>query len=76
MLEHTRLFENIFAGKKNFLIMRKHLAAYIKGYSNIKQLRTQLMTATTAAEVEKMVQMYYTKKEYEATPDIAKISQA
>ncbi|MDP3900233.1 MAG: tRNA-dihydrouridine synthase [bacterium] len=61
MTEHAKLYEQMFHGKKNFLIMRKHLGAYIKGFDNIKKLRVQLMATTNAAEVLAVAKNYLQK---------------
>ncbi|MBI2120126.1 MAG: tRNA-dihydrouridine synthase [Parcubacteria group bacterium] len=51
MLEHTRLFEELFAGVKNFAIMKKHYKAYVEGFPGAKELRVKLMAAENAGEV-------------------------
>ncbi|OGF26673.1 hypothetical protein A2477_03050 [Candidatus Falkowbacteria bacterium RIFOXYC2_FULL_47_12] len=58
MLEHAKLFEKKFKNKKNFLIMRKHMGAYIKGHDNIKKLRVALMQTTNAREVERAIKTF------------------
>jgi nifR3 family TIM-barrel protein len=58
LLEHAKLFEKKFKGKKSFLIMRKHMSAYIKGYDNIKTLRIALMQTTNAKEVGQAVKKF------------------
>lgn len=55
MLEHTRLFEKIFSGKKNFDVMKKHYKAYVNGFLGAKELRIKLMAAKNADEVERIV---------------------
>ncbi len=55
MAEHTRLFEKLFDGKKNFDVMKKHYKAYVNGFSGAKELRIKLMEAKNADEVEKIV---------------------
>lgn len=51
MREHTFLFEELFAGRKHFDIMKKHYKAYIHGFSGAKELRVELMGAHSASEV-------------------------
>ncbi len=58
MIEHTKLFEEKFKGLKNFDIMKKHYKAYVNGFDGAKELRTKLMEAKTAAEVESLVQEF------------------
>ncbi|MCI0542456.1 tRNA-dihydrouridine synthase [bacterium] len=55
MLEHTLLFEELFAGVKNFSIMKKHYKAYVEGFPGAKELRMKLMETENASEVEKRV---------------------
>jgi tRNA-dihydrouridine synthase len=52
-LEHARLYEQCFSSLSNysFLPVRKHLAWYCRGFTNASSLRTQLMTANSAADV-------------------------
>lgn len=58
MVEHTKLFEELLGGKKNFAIMKKHYKAYVNGWPEAKELRVKLMEAPDAATVEAMVQEY------------------
>jgi len=58
MLEHAKFFEKLYKNKRNFLIMRKHMNAYIKGFDNIKPLRIELMKTKNAKEVEKIVNKF------------------
>ena len=60
MVEHTKLFEKELGVYKNFAIMKKHYKAYINGFDGAKELRTKLMDATDAREVEMMVAAYLT----------------
>ena len=52
MLEHTKLYEELFAGKKNFADMKKHFKAYVAGLDGAKELREELMKTNSAHEVE------------------------
>ncbi len=52
MVEHTKLFEELLGGKKNFAIMKKHYKAYVNGFEGAKELRMKLMEAKDANEVE------------------------
>ncbi|MDO8482746.1 MAG: tRNA-dihydrouridine synthase [bacterium] len=58
MLEHTKLFEELFKGVKNFAVMKKHYKAYVNGFDGAKELRVKLMEAENAAEVENGVKDY------------------
>lgn len=55
MLEHTRIFERIFGGRKSFDVMKKHYKAYVNGFPGAKELRIELMGAKNADEVEKIL---------------------
>lgn len=55
MLEHTKLFEKLFRGIKNFAIMKKHYKAYVNGFNGAKELRVQLMEANDVSNVEKII---------------------
>ncbi|MBI4600302.1 tRNA-dihydrouridine synthase, partial [Candidatus Uhrbacteria bacterium] len=59
MLEHTALFEKLFAGIKNFDIMKKHYKAYVSGFDGAKELRGQLMNCKNAEEVKNVVLTAY-----------------
>lgn len=54
MVEHTKLFEKLLGGHKNFAIMKKHYKAYVNGFDGAKELRMKLMEAENAAEIEKI----------------------
>lgn len=55
MVEHTKLFEELLGGVKSFNIMKKHYKAYVNGFDGAVELRTKLMEAADAAEVEYIV---------------------
>jgi tRNA-dihydrouridine synthase len=61
MVEHTFLFEKMFAGVKNFSIMKKHYKAYVNGWDGAKDVRMKLMDAQSAREVAEIVQKYLKK---------------
>jgi nifR3 family TIM-barrel protein len=58
MMEHTKLFEELFDGKKNFAVMKKHYKAYVHGFLGAKELRVKLMEAENAKEVEAIVREF------------------
>lgn len=58
LVEHTKLFEEILGGSKNFAIMKKHYKAYVSGWDGAKELRMKLMDAVDAAGVEAVVDSY------------------
>jgi tRNA-dihydrouridine synthase len=55
MVEHTKLFEKMLRGHKNFAIMKKHFKAYINGFDGAKELRVKLMETENASQVESIV---------------------
>jgi len=55
LVEHTKLFEELFTGYKNFAVMKKHFKAYVSGFDQAGDIRTKLMEANNASEVEKIV---------------------
>lgn len=58
MLEHTKLYEKVFKGHKNFDVMKKHFKAYVSGWDNAKDLRVRLMECKNYKEVESVVKSY------------------
>lgn len=60
MVEHTKLFGELFKDLKNFSIMKKHYKAYVSGFDGAKELRVKLMETKTASEVEEVVEKYLT----------------
>ena len=52
MIEHTKLYEKMLGGHKNFAIMKKHYKAYVNGFDGAKELRVKLMEAENASEVD------------------------
>ncbi len=59
-LEHAQLFEQTFSKqeKYTFLPMRKHLAWYIRGVPQAKQIRQDLVRANSSTEVKKILTDY------------------
>lgn len=55
MLEHCRLYEEVFGDEKKFLVMRKHLMAYASGFPGAKELRVALETVFSYADVMEVV---------------------
>lgn len=54
-LEHTKLFEKLLGGVKNFSVMKKHYKAYITGWDGAKELRLRLMETKNFSEVENIL---------------------
>jgi nifR3 family TIM-barrel protein len=49
--EHALLYEELFAGKKNYAIMKKHLMAYCSGFRGAKELRIKFQEIESASDV-------------------------
>ena len=62
MVEHTALFEELLGHHKSFALMKKHYKAYVSGWDGSKELRSRLMEAESAAEVEAVVDRYLLSK--------------
>jgi len=55
LLEHTKLFEKTYCGKKrlkNFAVMKKHFKAYVSGWDGAKELRVKLMETENYRQVK------------------------
>ena len=57
-VEHTKLFEELLGGVKNFAIMKKHFKAYAEGFPGARELRMELMETTNSVEVEAVVERF------------------
>lgn len=55
-VEHTKLFEEMLGDIKSFAIMKKHFKAYVEGFPGAKELRMQMMDASSAKEIEQLVE--------------------
>ncbi len=58
MVEHTKLFEEMFGEEKNFDVMKKHFKAYVSGFDGAKELRVACMAAKDAKGVEETVESW------------------
>ena len=61
LIEHTKLFEKTFCGKKklkNFAVMKKHFKAYVSGWDGAKELRAKLMEMEDYGGVKSVVKNY------------------
>ena len=54
-LEHARLMVETKGEKYGIVEMRKHLAWYFKGFPNVSQLRSKLVTINSLAELEPLL---------------------
>lgn len=58
MLEHAKLFEELYTGIKPFAIMRKHFGSYISGHEHAKELKVALMETQNTTEVETILRQF------------------
>lgn len=58
MIEHTHLFEKLLGDIKSFAVMKKHYKAYVHGFDGAKEIRTKLMDAEDATEVERIARAF------------------
>lgn len=63
MVEHTKLYEELFSGVKGFDSMRKHYVAYVSGFPRAKELRVKLMSAKSASDVSGFVEDFISSHE-------------
>ena len=63
LIEHTHLFEQLLP-HKNFAIMKKHYKAYVHGFDGARELRSELMEAKDAAEVERLTREFLVAGNY------------
>ncbi|MEI8097114.1 MAG: tRNA-dihydrouridine synthase, partial [Candidatus Moraniibacteriota bacterium] len=55
VIEHTKLFEEVWASTKSFELMKKHYQAYINNFPEAKELRMKMMECHTAQEIESVI---------------------
>jgi nifR3 family TIM-barrel protein len=55
MLEHTRLFLELYGSSRPFEMMKKHYKAYCGGFRGAAEVRAELMAANDYADVERIV---------------------
>jgi len=58
LVEHTKIFDKLLSGKKNFAVMKKHYKAYVNGFDGARELRARLMLTDDAPEVAKVAREY------------------
>ena len=61
LAEHAQLYEELLP-ERSFSIMKKHIKAYVSGWSGAKELRVRLMECEDADEIEKAVSKYLEKQ--------------
>ena len=60
----------LYAGHKNFAIMRKHFKAYVAGFPGAKELRAKLDKVTSAEELREILEnFHYVGKDFEHSED-------
>lgn len=63
LIEHTKLFEKLVGGYKNFSVMKKHYKAYVNDFTGAKELRAKLMKTNNSKEVEKIIFSFLSKQQ-------------
>lgn len=58
LLDHIKLYEELFDGVKAFDVMKRHFKAYISGYEGAAELRAQLYETKNYAEAESIIRKH------------------
>ncbi|MEK7096444.1 MAG: tRNA-dihydrouridine synthase [Patescibacteria group bacterium] len=58
MIEHAGTFDKYFENDKNFVLMNKHFASYLKGNADTKDLKISLMKAKSAEEAIELMEQF------------------
>lgn len=58
LLEHCRVFNEVYYGIKQFAVLRKYFKSYVSGMPEARELRAQLLHSNSVAEVERIVAAY------------------
>ncbi|OQA03608.1 MAG: putative tRNA-dihydrouridine synthase [bacterium ADurb.Bin400] len=63
IIEHARTFDALLGDYRNFASTRKHIAAYLKGYNGVKELKVKLMLTTNTEEVKQAIEEYINRSD-------------
>ncbi len=55
LMEHTKLFDEILGGVKNFSVMKKHFKSYVSDFDGAVELRQKLMETENHKDVDRVV---------------------
>lgn len=58
MIEHADLYEEVFEGKRNFAVMRKHLRAYAREFDGSRELRKMLEEVNSAGDLRGILERF------------------
>lgn len=58
LLEHVKLYNELFLNTKPFDVMKRHFKAYIHGFDGAAELRAELYECKTAEEVESIIKKH------------------
>ncbi len=61
MVRHAQLYEELFADRKSFLLMRKHLCSYVSGIKGAKELRMEIQQVNNALDVASVLERFRSK---------------
>lgn len=62
LLEHTRLFEEIFGKIKKFELMKKHYKAYVNNFQGASEMRNKMFAANNSGDIEKIIYEHFAVK--------------
>lgn len=65
LIEHTKLYEKTFEGKKPFDVMKRHFKAYVSGFDGAAELRGQMFETKSADELEALILDFLEKIQYD-----------
>ncbi len=63
LIQHCKLYEEIFTGIKPWDVMKRHFKAYVGGFENAAELRADLYETKNAHEVEATVNAFLAKED-------------
>lgn len=58
LLKHAELFDKFLGDTKSFAVMKKHIKAYISGFSGSKEIREALMQTKDIVDFRKVIRRY------------------
>ncbi len=58
LIEHVELYDRHFSGVKNFAIMKRHFAAYVRGFVGASKLRAALMETESGREATDIIKEF------------------
>lgn len=62
LLEHTRLFEEMFSEIKNFELMKKHYKAYVNNFPGASEMRNKMFDAKNSEDIASIINEHFANK--------------